>query len=190
MMKYDVVVWLMVVMMFEEKIGQLNLLFVGEGLVMGVQVLIRLFEWLDSGQIGVIFGMKLLVMVCVMQECVLVGLCFGILLFFVEDVIYGYCMVFLLNIVLVCSWDMDLIYDIVVFVVVEVVVDGLYQVYVLMLDVSCDFCWGCVVEGLGEDLLLVLCIVDVVMCGFQGVGLGVFGSVVVCLKYFVVYGVL
>ena len=188
MTKHDAVARLMAAMTLEEKIGQLNLLPAGEGLVTGAQAPTRLSERLDSGQIGAIFGTKSLATARAMQERALAGSRLGIPLFFAEDVIHGHRTVFPLNIALACSWDMDLIHDTAAFAAAEAAAEGLHQVYAPMLDVSRDPRSGRVAEGPGEDPLLASRIADAATRGFQGAGLGASGSVAACLKHFVAYG--
>ena len=69
-------------MTLAEKIGQLNLLPAGEGLVTGAQAPTALSQRLDAGQVGAIFGTKSLATARAMQERALEGSRLRIPLFF------------------------------------------------------------------------------------------------------------
>ena len=175
-------------MTLAEKIGQLNLLAAGEGLVTGASQPSELSRRLDAGQVGAIFGTKSLATVRAMQERALAGSRLKIPLFFAEDVIHGHRTVFPLNIALACSWDMDLIRDTAAFAAAEAAAEGLHQVYAPMIDISRDPRWGRVAEGPGEDPLLAARIAAAATLGFQGDDPAGAGRVAACLKHFVAYG--
>lgn len=113
---------------------------------------------------------------------------YGIFLFFGLDVLYGYEMLFLVFIVEASSWDLEVIFIFVCIIVWESVVVGVYWIFVLMVDVSWDVCWGWIMEGVGEDLYLNVQVVVVKVKGFQGDDLFFNVIIVVCVKYFVGYG--
>lgn len=179
---------LMAGMTLKEKIGQLNLLPAGQGLVTGAQAPTTLSQRLDAGQVGAIFGTKSLASARAMQARALAGSRLGIPLFFAEDVIHGHRTVFPLNIALACSWDMALIEATSAHAAAEAAAEGLHQVYAPMLDISRDPRWGRVAEGPGEDPLLASRVAKASVRGFQGAGLGTDGRVAACLKHFVAYG--
>lgn len=64
--------------------------------------------------------------------------CLGILVILVVDVIYGMCIVFLILLGEVVSFELELVECIVCVMVVEVIVVGLYWMYVLVVDIVCD----------------------------------------------------
>lgn len=179
---------LMAEMTLAEKIGQLNLLAAGEGLVTGERQQTSLAERLDAGQVGAIFGTKSLATARDMQERALAGSRLKIPLFFAEDVIHGHRTVFPLNIALACSWDMALIEATAAHAAAEAAAEGLHHVFAPMIDISRDARWGRVAEGPGEDPFLASRIAEAAVRGFQGRGLGTPGSVAACLKHFVAYG--
>ncbi|MBC9246881.1 glycoside hydrolase family 3 C-terminal domain-containing protein [Paracoccus sp. 11-3] len=188
MQDQDAVERLLTRMTLAEKIGQLNLLPAGEGLVTGAKQPTRLSERLATGQVGAIFGTKSLATARAMQERAVAGSRLGIPLFFAEDVIHGHRTVFPLNIAMACSWDMDLIRQTSAFAAAEASAEGLHQVYAPMIDVSRDPRWGRVAEGPGEDPLLASRIAVAATQGFQGSAAGLDGHVAACLKHFVAYG--
>ncbi|MFT4012224.1 MAG: glycoside hydrolase family 3 N-terminal domain-containing protein [Paracoccus sp. (in: a-proteobacteria)] len=188
MTKPDAVGDLLSRMTLDEKIGQLNLLAAGEGLVTGASQPTALSQRLDAGQVGAIFGTKSLASARAMQERALAGSRLGIPLFFAEDVIHGHRTVFPLNIAMACSWDMDLVERTSAFAAAEASAEGLHQVYAPMIDISRDARWGRVAEGPGEDPLLAARIAAAATRGFQGGGIGTDGRVAACLKHFVAYG--
>lgn len=175
-------------MTLAEKIGQLNLMPAGEGLVTGTRQPTSLAARLDGGQVGAIFGTKSLATARAMQERALAGSRLQIPLFFAEDVIHGHRTVFPLNIALACSWDMTLIEATSAFAAAEAASEGLHQVYAPMIDISRDPRWGRVAEGPGEDPLLAGRIAAASVRGFQGKDPGGKGRVAATLKHFVAYG--
>ena len=188
MSHHDIAAHLLAQMTLCEKIGQLNLLAAGEGLVTGAKQPTSLAARLDAGQVGAIFGTKSLATARAMQERALAGSRLKIPLFFAEDVIHGHRTVFPLNIALACSWDPDLIEETSAFAAAEAAAEGLHQVYAPMIDVSRDARWGRVAEGPGEDPLLASRLAAAATRGFQGRDIGGPGRVAACLKHFVAYG--
>lgn len=179
---------LMAGMTLAEKIGQLNLLAAGEGLVTGASQPSSLAGRLEAGQVGAIFGTKSRATARAMQERALAGSRLGIPLFFAEDVIHGHRTIFPLNIALACSWDMALIRDTAAFAAAEAAAEGLHQVFAPMIDICRDPRWGRVAEGPGEDPLLAARIAEAAVRGFQGEDPAAPGRVAACLKHFVAYG--
>lgn len=175
-------------MTMDEKIGQLNLLPAGQGLVTGAHQPSPLSQRLDDGQVGAIFGTKSRASARAMQERALIGSRLRIPLFFAEDVIHGHRTVFPLNIALACSWDMRLIARTAAYAASEAAAQGLHQVYAPMLDIARDPRWGRVAEGPGEDPLLASRIARASVQGFQGPDFGGPRRVAACLKHFVAYG--
>lgn len=201
-MTIDRVESLMGAMTLAEKIGQLNLLAAGEGLVTGAGQPTALSERLAQGGVGAIFGTKSLASARALQERALAGSRLAIPLFFAEDVIHGHRTIFPLGIAMACSWDMALIRDTAAHAAAEASAEGLHQVYGPMVDVTRDPRWGRVAEGPGEDPLLAARIATAMVQGFQGRGFGApdrvgaaaadgaraGGRVAACLKHFVAYG--
>ena len=179
---------LMAEMTLAEKIGQLNLLAAGEGLVTGAAQSTPLARRLDSGEVGAIFGTKSLASARAMQERALEGSRLRIPLFFAEDVIHGHRTVFPLPVALACSWDLDLVEDTAAFAAAEAASEGIHQVYAPMIDVSRDPRWGRIAESPGEDPLLASRFAVAATRGFQGSGIGEPDRVAACLKHFVAYG--
>lgn len=184
----DAVGRLMAQMTLAEKIGQLNLLAAGEGLVTGERQQTSLAARLDAGQVGAIFGTKSLATARAMQERALAGSRLAIPLFFAEDVIHGHRTIFPLNIALACSWDMPLMTAVAAHAAAEAAAEGLHHVFAPMIDISRDPRWGRVAEGPGEDAHLASCIAAAMVRGFQGEDPGAPGRVAACLKHFVAYG--
>lgn len=82
------------------------------------------------------------------------------------DIIYGFRIIFLIFLVLGSIWDEVVVEKMVEILVKEVVVLGLYVIFLLMVDLVCDLCWGCVMELIGEDLLFNSCLVVVMVRGY------------------------
>lgn len=171
-----------------EKIGQLNLLPAGEGLVTGAGAAAPLAKRLDEGAVGAIFGVKTRGSARAMQKRALAGSRLGIPLYFAEDVIHGHRTVFPLPVALASSWNMALIEATAAFAAGEAAAVGVHQVYAPMIDVSRDPRWGRVAESPGEDPVLASACCRAMVRGFQGDDMTAEGRVAACLKHFVAYG--
>lgn len=179
---------LMAEMTLVEKIGQLNILPAGEGLVTGAQQPTTLAQRLGAGQVGAVFGTKSLASARAMQERAVAGSRLKIPLFFAEDVIHGHRTIFPLPVALACSWDMGLIENTAAFAAAEAAAEGQHAVFGPMIDVTRDPRWGRVAESPGEDPLLASRIAAAATRGLQGPVLAAPGRVAACLKHFVAYG--
>ncbi|MBU3029003.1 glycoside hydrolase family 3 N-terminal domain-containing protein [Paracoccus marinaquae] len=179
---------LMAAMTLAEKIGQLNLLAAGEGLVTGAGQSTSLSARLDAGQVGAIFGTKSLASARAMQDRALAGSRLNIPLFFAEDVIHGQRTIFPLNIALTCGWDMALIEETSAFAAAEAAAEGLHLTFAPMIDICRDPRWGRVAEGPGEDPLLAARAAAAAVRGFQGDDPAGPRRLAACLKHFVAYG--
>lgn len=179
---------LMAEMTLAEKIGQLNLLPAGEGLVTGAAQATTLSQRLAAGQVGAVFGTKSLASARAIQERALAGSRLKIPLFFAEDVIHGHRTIFPLPVALACSWDLDLIERAAAFAAAEAAAEGQHAAFAPMIDVARDPRWGRVAESPGEDPLLASRIAAAATRGFQGPDIAEPGRVAACLKHFVAYG--
>lgn len=171
-------------MIVDEKIGQLCLISVGLDNLKEV-----ICEMIKDGQVGVIFNIVICQDICVMQDQVMELSCLKIFFFFVYDVLYGQCMVFLISFGLVLFFNFDVVKMVGCVFVYEAVDDGLNMIWVLMVDVLCDLCWGCVFEGFGEDMYFILIMGKIMVEVMQGKSLVDCYLVMISVKYFVVYGV-
>ena len=179
---------LMAEMTLAEKIGQLNLLPAGEGLVTGAAQATTLAQRLAAGQVGAVFGTKSLASARAMQERAIAGARLGIPLFFAEDVIHGHRTIFPLPVALACSWDVGLIEKTAAFAAAEASAEGQHAVFSPMIDIARDPRWGRVAESPGEDPLLASRIAVAMTRGLQGPDMSAPGRVAACLKHFVAYG--
>ena len=179
---------LMAEMTLAEKIGQLNLLPAGAGLVTGAAQATTLAQRLAAGQVGAVFGTKSLASARAMQERAIAGSRLGIPLFFAEDVIHGHRTIFPLPVALACSWDVGLIEKTAAFAAAEASAEGQHVVFSPMIDIARDPRWGRVAESPGEDPLLASRIAVAMTRGLQGPDMLAPGRVAACLKHFVAYG--
>ncbi|MCB2054219.1 MAG: glycoside hydrolase family 3 C-terminal domain-containing protein [Geminicoccaceae bacterium] len=175
-------------MTLAEKIGQLNLLPAGEGLVTGAGGGSRLAERIDTACIGGVFGTKSRASARSMQQRALEASRLNIPLLFAEDVIHGHRTVFPLPIALACSWDMELVEETAAFAAGEAAALGIHQAYAPMIDVARDPRWGRVAESPGEDPTLAARYAAAMTRGLQGDDPSAPGRVAACLKHFVAYG--
>ncbi len=96
-------------MTIQEKIGQLNLVTPGGGILTGSVVSIGVGEKMKAGNVGGIFGIYGPSKVRRAQELAVKESRLGIPLLFGSDVIHGYKTTFPIPLGLSCSWDMALI---------------------------------------------------------------------------------
>ncbi len=90
-----------------------------------------------------------------------------------------------------CSWDATLVREGARIAAREASAHGIHWTFSPMLDIARDPRWGRVVEGYGEDPLLVAEMGRAAVEGYQGTGQGPIkpsGGLVACAKHFVGYG--
>lgn len=190
---------LMVGMMVEEKVGQLvqgdivsvifddvccywfGLILVGGNFDFGGCYDVLLVEWL------VLVDVFYDVFMDILKGGKVILLLFGI------DVVYGQSnivgvMLFLYNIGLGVMCNLELLWQIGGIIVLEICVIGMEWMFVLIVVVFQDDCWGCIYEGYFELLDVVVSYVVVMVEGLQGrVGILEFFDgcyVIVLVKYF------
>ena len=175
-------------MTLSEKIGQLNLLFAGEGPEMGSPVARNVRARVEAGMVGALGGTKSVASVRAWQTFAMETSRLGIPLFFAEDVIHGHRTIFPLPIALACSFDPVLWHDVARVAATEAAAEGINHVYAPMIDIARDARWGRIAESPGEDPYLTSRYAEAAVRGFEGDDPTAQDTVVSCLKHFLAYG--
>ena len=179
---------LMKKMTLDEKIGQLNLLTPGGGIVTGAVVSKDVEGKIANGQVGGLFGVigqdkiKQAQQLAVTQSRLKIPLLFG------SDVIHGYKTTFPIPLALSCSWDMTMIQRSARIAATEATADGLNWAFSPMVDIARDPRWGRIAEGAGEDPYLGSQVAKAMVNGYQNGDLSKNNTLMACVKHFALYG--
>ena len=179
---------LMKQMTLEEKLGQLNLITPGSGILTGSVVSTDVEKKLREGKVGGMFGVIGHENIRKAQDIVMKESRLKIPLFFGSDVIHGYKTTFPIPLAMSCSWDTALIRRSAMMAANEASADGLNWTFSPMVDVARDPRWGRVAEGSGEDPFLGSQIAAAMVKGYQGNSLAANNTLMACVKHFALYG--
>lgn len=175
-------------MTLEEKIGQLNLVTPGGGMLTGAVVSADVETKIKKGQVGGLFGIYSPEKVRKAQDLAVKGSRLHIPLIFGLDVIHGHKTIFPIPLGMSASWDLDLIKESSVIAAKEATADGLNWAFSPMVDIARDARWGRISEGSGEDPYLGGLIAKAVVQGYQGKDLSLSHTMMACVKHFALYG--
>jgi len=175
-------------MTLEEKIGQLNLVTPGGGMLTGAVVSADVESKIKKGQVGGLFGIYSPEKVRKAQDLAVKGSRLHIPLIFGLDVIHGHKTIFPIPLGMSASWDLDLIKASSVVAAKEATADGLNWAFSPMVDIARDARWGRISEGSGEDPYLGGLIAKAVVQGYQGKDLSLSHTMMACVKHFALYG--
>jgi beta-glucosidase len=175
-------------MTIEEKIGQLNLVTPGGGMLTGAVVSADVESKIKKGQVGGLFGIYSPEKVRKAQDLAVKGSRLHIPLIFGLDVIHGHKTIFPIPLGMSASWDLDLIKESSVIAAKEATADGLNWAFSPMVDIARDARWGRISEGSGEDPYLGGLIAKAVVQGYQGKDLSLNHTMMACVKHFALYG--
>lgn len=175
-------------MTLEEKIGQLNLVTPGGGMLTGAVVSADVESKIKKGQVGGLFGIYSPEKVRKAQDLAVKGSRLHIPLIFGLDVIHGHKTIFPIPLGMSASWDLDLIRESSVIAAKEATADGLNWAFSPMVDIARDARWGRISEGSGEDPYLGGLIAKAVVQGYQGKDLSLSNTMMACVKHFALYG--
>lgn len=179
---------LMEKMTLQEKIGQLNLVTPGGGVLTGSVVSTGVEEKLKAGKIGGIFGIAGPEKIRKAQDLAVKESRLGIPLLFGSDVIHGYKTTFPIPLALSCSWDMELIEKTAQIAAKEATADGIFWNFSPMVDIARDPRWGRIAEGAGEDPFLGSAIAKAMVKGYQGDDMRKANTMMATVKHFALYG--
>ena len=175
-------------MTLQEKIGQLNLVTPGGGILTGSVVSTDVEAKIKAGNVGGIFGVYGPEKLRQVQKLAVEESRLGIPLIVGSDVIHGYKTTFPLPIGMSCSWDMDLIEKTARVAATEATADGIFWNFSPMVDISRDPRWGRISEGSGEDPFLGSQIAKAMVKGYQGDDLTATNTMMATVKHFALYG--
>jgi beta-glucosidase len=171
-----------------EKIGQLNLLTPGGGILTGAVVSSDVEKKIIDGNVGGLFGVTGVEKVKVAQDFAVNKSRLKIPLIFGSDIIHGYKTIFPIPLGLSCSWDMQAIEQSARIAAVEATADGLCWNFSPMVDIARDARWGRIAEGAGEDPYLGSAVAKAMVVGYQGKDLAADNTMMACVKHFALYG--
>ena len=175
-------------MTLQEKIGQLNLVTPGGGILTGSVVSTDVESKIKEGKVGGIFGVYGPEKVRQAQKLAAEESRLGIPMLFGSDVIHGYKTTFPIPLGLSFSWDMNLIEKTAQIAAKEATADGIFWNFSPMVDVSRDPRWGRISEGSGEDPFLGSEIAKAMVKGYQQHDLKAPHTMMATVKHFALYG--
>ena len=179
---------LMKKMTIAEKIGQLNLLTPGGGILTGAVVSSDVEKKIKEGNVGGLFGVTGVDKIKIAQDFAVNKSRLKIPLIFGSDIIHGYKTIFPIPLGLSCSWDMEAIQKTARIAAQEATADGLCWNFSPMVDIARDARWGRIAEGAGEDPYLGSQIAKAMVMGYQGNDLSANNTMMACVKHFALYG--
>ncbi len=179
---------LMAKMTVQEKIGQLNLVTPGGGVLTGSVVSTDVESKIKEGKVGGIFGVYGPEKTRQAQKLAVEESRLGIPMLFGSDVIHGYKTTFPLPLGLASTWDMNLIEKTAKVAAKEATADGIFWNFSPMVDVSRDPRWGRISEGSGEDPFLGSEIAKAMVKGYQQDDLSSNTTMMSTVKHFALYG--
>ncbi len=171
-----------------EKIGQLNLLTPGGGILTGAVVSSDVEKKIIEGNVGGLFGVIGVDKIKVAQDFAVNKSRLKIPLIFGSDIIHGYKTIFPIPLGLSCSWDMQVIEKSARVAAQEATADGLCWNFSPMVDIARDARWGRIAEGAGEDPYLGSAVAKAMVIGYQGKDLSADNTMMACVKHFALYG--
>jgi beta-glucosidase len=175
-------------MTLDEKIGQLNLLTPGGGIVTGAVVSKDVESKIKAGNVGGLFGVIGVHKIRQAQQIAVNNTRLKIPLIFGSDIIHGYKTTFPIPLGLSCSWDMAMIERSARVAASEATADGLCWAFSPMVDIARDPRWGRMAEGAGEDPYLGAQVAKAMVKGYQGNNLAANNTLIACVKHFALYG--
>lgn len=179
---------LMKKMTLDEKLGQLNLLTPGGGILTGSVVNPDVETKIKTGKVGGLFGIIGYEKIKKAQELAVQQSRLKIPLIFGSDIIHGYKTTYPIPLGLSCSWDMSAMETMARLSANEASADGLCWTFSPMVDIARDPRWGRVAEGSGEDPYLGSQIAKAMVKGYQGDDLSRNNTIMACVKHFALYG--
>ncbi|CAN5476735.1 beta-glucosidase BglX [soil metagenome] len=178
---------LMSKMTVDEKIGQLNLVTIGNATT-GTTVNKGTEAKIKNGAIGGVFGVYGTSYIKKVQEIAVKNSRLHIPLIFGLDVIHGHRTIFPIPLGMSATWDMGLITQSAHIAATEATAEGLNWVFSPMVDIARDPRWGRISEGSGEDAWYGSQVAKAMVRGYQGASMKNADAVMACVKHFALYG--
>lgn len=180
---------LMSKMTLTEKIGQLNQVVPGNGVVTGPGgVETNIEQVIKDGNCGSMLNAKSPEDVIRYQKLAVDSSRLGIPILFGHDIIHGARITFPENIGVSCSWDPAMAEKVARVSAEEASAYGIAWTFSPMCDVAIDPRWGRVSEGSGEDAYLSGQLSAAMVRGYQGDDLSAGNTILACVKHFAAYG--
>ncbi len=179
---------LMKQMTLDEKIGQLNLVAPGGGVITGAVVSKNVEAEIREGKVGGVLGVTGVGRIRKVEELAVNESRLKIPLLFGLDVIHGYKTTFPIPLALSCSWDTALIRKTARIAAIEATADGLCWTFSPMVDICRDPRWGRIAEGAGEDPYLGSMVAMAMVRGYQSNDLRQSNTMMATVKHFALYG--
>lgn len=170
-------------MSLAEKIGQLNLINVGE---QGISPEVR--DQVINGQVGAVLNVVDVNIVNELQRIAVEESRVGIPLLNGRDVIHGFNTVMPIPLGQAASWNPELVQRATRIAAREAAAAGVNWTFAPMIDVTRDPRWGRIAESFGEDPLLHSRLGAAMVRGFQGDNLAAADTIAACAKHFAGYG--
>ncbi len=177
-------------MTLEEKLGQLNLLTSGGGVLTGASINTHVDAKIVAGKAGGVFGTDWTREAIRHAQALAVEKSrLGIPLLFGADLIHGFRMpTFPTPLAMSCSWDMKAIETMAHTTALQARAGGVNWNFSPMVDICRDPRWGRVVESAGEDPHLGSKIAEAMVKGYQGGDMAAPDRMMACVKHFFGYG--
>jgi beta-glucosidase len=179
---------LMPQMTIQEKIGQLNLVTPGGGILTGSVVSTDVEDKIKTGRVGGIFGIYGPDKLRQAQQMAVDKSRLGIPMIFGADVIHGYKTTFPIPLGISASWDLELIEKTARIAAQEATADGIFWNFSPMVDIARDPRWGRVAEGAGEDPFLGSRVSEAMVRGYQQDDLARENTMMATVKHMALYG--
>jgi beta-glucosidase len=173
---------ILVMMTFEEKIGQLQQLPIKREVHDSVCELVR------KGKVGSFLNPGNPEVRDRLQKIAVEESRLGIPLIFGRDVIHGYRTVFPIPLGQSASWNPELVEEAARIAAMEASSEGINWTFAPMIDICRDPRWGRIAESCGEDPYLAGIFAKAMVRGFQGIDLRDPSTIAACGKHYVGYG--
>jgi beta-glucosidase len=170
-------------MTLDEKIGQLNQLF-----LFPFQSSESFNDGVRKGQIGSLLFVTDPALINRLQKVAVTESRLKIPLIFGFDVIHGFHTIFPVPIAMAASWDPKMVERSQAVAAREARAVGINWTFAPMVDIARDPRWGRIVEGAGEDPYLGAAMAAAQVRGFQGDRIGSPEHLLACVKHFAGYG--
>lgn len=174
---------LMARMTLEEKLGQMNLLSVGD-VQTGTPLRAETSRFIREGKVGALLNIKGAEKILEVQRMAVEESRLGIPLLVGMDVIHGYETIFPIPLGMAATWDLEAIEESARIAATEASAGGVAWTFSPMVDIALDARWGRQAEGAGEDPYLGALVARAMVRGYQQ------GShpILACVKHFALYG--
>jgi beta-glucosidase len=170
-------------MTLEEKLGQMNQLF-----LLAPNPPESLINSIRTGQVGSLLFITDPAVINRLQRVAVTESRLKIPLIFGFDVTHGFHTIFPVSIAMAASWDPKLVETAQSIAAGEARAAGINWTFAPMVDIARDPRWGRIVEGTGEDPYLGAVMARAHVRGLQGERLGGPDRLLACVKHFAGYG--